>query len=378
LYVGTDDGKVWLTRNDGASWDDLSGRFPGVPPMTQVSKVAPSHHDSATVYVSFDNHRENDFAPYVFMSSDFGKTFRAITSNLPADRPGSVYVVADDPVNANLLYAGTEVGVYASLNRGGSWFPLRAGMPTVPVYDLKVHPRDRELIAGTHGRGVMILDVGPLQQLNADVLQKVVHLFTPTVALQYAQPPAPSEPRAHRPWRVDGGPDGAVIAYRLSSRAPDSALVFVVDVAGDTVARLRGAPDAGVNRVSWNFAVGAGGQVAGGRGGRGGGRGAQGGEGVQDPGFPPGFNPRPAESRAVPDSSASPTAQARALAAGRGGRGGGRGGGGGGGGRGGAQTAETGSYRVVLDVGGQRQSAVLRVVTVAPGQVSVLAGPSSR
>jgi hypothetical protein len=367
LYVGTDDGKVWLTRNDGGTWEDLSDRFPGVPPMTHVSKIDASRFDSATVYVARDNHRENDFTPYVYVSTDFGRTFRSIASNLPTDRPNSVYAIREDPVNPNLLYLGTELGVYASLNRGGSWFPLSNGLPTVPVYDLQVHPRDRELIAGTHGRSILVLDVAPLQQLTGDVLQKAVHLFTPTVAFQYAQLPPPSEPRAHRPWRVPGGPEGADIVYRLAATTSDSARIAIVDAAGDTVARMRGTPNAGLNRVSWNLLVSPGGTaVAGGRG-FGGRFGGQGGPAVDVAGFPRGFNPRPAESGARPDTSASPTAPQV-------GRGGGRGFGGGGGGRGGAaRPAETGWYRVVLDIGGQRQTQVLRVVRVGPGDVSVMA-----
>jgi len=379
LYVGTDDGKVWLTRNDGGTWEDLSGRFAGVPPLTHVSKVAPSHHDTGTVYVTFDNHRVNDFKPYVFASTDYGRTFRSISAGLPNDRPGSAYVVAEDPVNPNLVYVGTELGVYASLNKGAAWFPLKSGMPTVPVYDLKVHPRDRELIAGTHGRGILVIDVAPLQQMNADVLGRPAYLFSPAVALQYGQMPAPSEPRAHRAWRVDGGPSGAVISYRLLANA-DSARISIVNTAGDTIARLRGSGSAGLNRVEWPMSVSPSGQFGGG------GRGGRGGAAAPPdvPGFPPGFNPRPAESQSAPDSSGSPTAQARALAAagGGGGRGGGGGGGGGGrgagpgGGRGGAPfggiaPAVTADYRVVLEVGGQRMAQTLRVVVVPPGVNSV-------
>jgi photosystem II stability/assembly factor-like uncharacterized protein len=380
LYVGTDDGKLWLTRNDGGRWEDLTGRCPGVPPMTYVSKVDASHFDSATVYVAFDNHRENDFKPYVCVSNDFGRTFRSIASNLPTDRPGSVYAIREDRVNPNLLYAGTEIGVFASLDKGGHWFSISNNLPTVPVYDLQIHPRDRELIAGTHGRAIHILDVGPLQQLSSEVLAKGTHLFAPTVALQYAQMLPPSEPRAQRPWRVDGGPDGADIAYRLAAHASGPVRVLVVDAAGDTVARLTGSQNAGINHVTWNFAIRAQDQVAGAGGGGRGFGGGRGGAGPQDstrvmPGFPAGFNPRPAESAAAADTSGSPTAVARTLAEsgrGAGGRGAGGGGGGGRGGRGNVETAETGDYRVVLDVGGQKLTQVLRVVNVAPGQVSVL------
>jgi photosystem II stability/assembly factor-like uncharacterized protein len=369
LYVGTDDGKVWLTRNDGGTWEDLSGRFAGVPPLTHVSKVAPSHHDTGTVYVTFDNHRINDFKPYVFVSNDYGRTFRSISAGLPMDRPGSTYVIAEDPVNPNLLYVGTETGVYASLNKGANWFRLQSGLPTVPVYDLKVHPRDRELVAGTHGRGILILDVAPLQQMNAEALSRPAYLFQPAVGLQYGQMPAPSEMRAHRGWRSDGGPSGAVISYRLAGSA-DSARLLIVNVAGDTVARLTGPARAGMNRVEWNLSPNPTGQVNLGRGGRGGTA------ATNVPGFPPGFIPRPAESGAAPDSSSSPTAQARALAAGGGGRGGRGGRGGGFGGRGGGfappAPALTADYRVILDVAGQRMTQTLRIVVVPPGTVSLI------
>lgn len=379
LVVGTDDGKVWLTRNDGARWEDLSGRFAGVPELTHVSAVEPSHFDSATIYVSFDNHRRNDFKPYVFASNDFGRTFRPIMANLPTTGPSTAYVVREDLVNPSLLYVGTETGAFASLNKGQSWFPLANGLPTVPVYDLKIHPRDRELIAGTHGRGIMILGVAPLQQMSPTVLASAAHLFAPAPAFDYGMAPPPSETRAQRPWKSDGGPSGAEIEYRLNAAVPGPVRVLIVSAAGDTVARLAGTTNAGINRVSWNLLpsgeqVVADGGRGGGRGGFGGGRGGGGGAPVNVPGFPPGFNPRPAESNTAPDTSGSPTAQARALAE-AGGRAGGRGGrGGGGGGRGAVPEAvATGDYRVMLDVGGQKQSQVLRVVRVQPGDVAVMA-----
>ena len=300
-------------------------------------------------------------------------------------------MIREDPVNPNLLYVGNEVGVYASLNKGQSWFPLRSGLPTVPVYDLKIHPRDRELIAGTHGRGVMILGVAPLQQMNASVMASQAHLFTPAPAFDYGMAPPPSETRAQRPWKSDGGPNGAEIEYRLNGTVQGPVRVLIVSASGDTLARLNGTTTPGINRVSWNLLptgeqvlAGGGGGGRGGPGGGGGRGGAFGGRGggegpVTVAGFPAGFNPRPAESSAAPDTSGSPTAQARQLAeaggrGGRGGRGGGGGGGGGfGGGRGNLQAVETGDFRVVLDVGGQKQTQVLRVVKVEPGDVAVMA-----
>ncbi|HEX4684837.1 MAG TPA: hypothetical protein VH277_19115, partial [Gemmatimonadaceae bacterium] len=379
LFVGTDDGKLWISPNDGGRWIDVSDRFAGVPAMTHVSGVEPSHVDTNTIYVTLDNHRRGDFKPYVFVSNDFGRTFRSIAANLPAgtDRPGSAYVIREDPVNPNLLYAGTEAGVFSSLNKGQSWFPLDGNLPTVPVYDLKIHPRDHELIAATHGRAVQVLDVVPLQQMTPAVLSAQAHLFAPAPAFEYGQMLPASETRAQRPWKTEGGPSGAEIAYTLRSPAASAPRVLIVDAAGDTVARLTGTNAAGVNHVAWNLLPMTEQQIAGGFAGPatagfgGGGRGGRGGEApVNVPGFPNGFNPRPAEQNAPADTSGSPTAPER-EAGGRGGRGGR--GGGGGFGRGNVQAVATGDYRVVLDVGGQKQAQVLRVVHVEPGEVSVMA-----
>ncbi len=366
LYVGTSDGKVWLTRNDGGTWEDLSGRFAGVPKGTYVSRVEASRHDTATVYVSFDNHRENDFTPYLFVSTDYGRTFTSLAGGIPRDRPNTVYVVREDPVNRDLLYIGTELGVSASLDRGASWFRLDGNLPVVPVYDLQVHLRDRELIAGTHGRAIQILDVAPLQQFTSATMTKAVHLFEPAPAFQYGQLPAPSEPRAQRPWKGDGGPSGAVLSYRLASPVTGNVRLMIVNAAGDTLARLTGPNTAGLHSVQWNLTAGGGGGFGGGLGG---GRGGAAGV-ARVPGFPAGYNPRPAEARGNPDSTQTPEAvRARLLAAQPGGGGGGGGGGFGGGA---ARPVDTGDYRVVLEAGGAISTTVLRVVTVNPGERAVM------
>ena len=388
LYVGTNDGKVWLTKNDGGAWEDLSARFAGVPPFTHVSKIDASSSDSATVYVAFDNHRDNDFAPYLYVSNDFGKTFRSIAAGLAVGRPNTVYVVREDPVNASLLYAGTELGVYASLDKGATWFMLDNNLPTVPVYDLQVHPRDRELIAGTHGRGVQILDVSALQQFTTAALSASAVLFKPTVALQYGERPVGSEPRAQRMWRGDRVPAGAAITYRLAAPVTGGApRITVLNAAGDTVARLLGTNTAGLNTVTWNLqATGAQmqGPNTGGRGGPGGGFGGgpQPTGNISDPGFPAGFNARPAEARGAADSTGTPENQAKALIAAQtrapaaGGAGGFGGGGGGGGGFGGQRPSfvETGDYRLVLELPGlpNASSQSLRVVRVSPEERAVL------
>src|SRR3989442_13919650 len=156
LYAGTDDGNVWLSRNDGGAWESLTGRFPGTPAGTWVSRIEPSRFDTATFYVTFDGHRTNDFMPHVYVTTDFGKTFKSIVNNLPTGGPDFVHVIREDPVNRNLLFVGSDVGAYVSTTRGAKWQKFMTGLPTVPVHDLKIHPPEHELIAATHGPALRI------------------------------------------------------------------------------------------------------------------------------------------------------------------------------------------------------------------------------
>jgi photosystem II stability/assembly factor-like uncharacterized protein len=185
IYAGTDDGRVWMTRDDGGEWTELTDRFSGVPANTYVSRIEPSSHDASRVYVTFDGHRTNDFTPYVFVTDDGGRSFRSIVSNLPTGSVDFVHVIREDPQNESLLFVGTDLGAYVSTNRGASWQRFMEGMPTVPVHDLKIHPRDRELIAGTHGRAIWIVDIAPLQDLSDAVLAEEATLFEPKPAFQF-------------------------------------------------------------------------------------------------------------------------------------------------------------------------------------------------
>ena len=188
LFAGTDDGRVWTSPDDGGEWTELTARFAGVPEGTYVSRVEPSRHNADRVYVSFDGHRTNDFTPYVFVSDDGGDSFRSIAAGLPTGAPDFVHVVREDPRNENLLFVGTDLGVYASLDRGRSWRRFMESLPTVPVHDLRIHPRDRELIAGTHGRSIWIVDIAPLQDLTGNVLADGAAAFEPAPAYQFSEP----------------------------------------------------------------------------------------------------------------------------------------------------------------------------------------------
>jgi len=167
IWVGTDDGNVQVTRNNGDSWDNVKMNIKGVPDKIWVSRVEASKHVKGRAYVSFDNHRFDDNKPYVFVTEDYGKTWKNISSNLPIDY--SVYVIKEDPIDKKLLFVGTEKSVYFSNNRGLSWEKLGSNLPSVAIHDLVIHPRDGDLIVGTHGRSIWILDdISPLRFLNEE------------------------------------------------------------------------------------------------------------------------------------------------------------------------------------------------------------------
>jgi photosystem II stability/assembly factor-like uncharacterized protein len=258
LYAGTDDGNVWKSHNDGATWEDLSRNFPGLPATDMyVTKIEPSHFDTLTFYVAFENHRWGHFKPYVYTTTDGGKTFRSISSNLPSDGNADyVHVVREDPINRDLLYVGTSIGAYASLNRGVSWFRFSAGLPSVPVYDLKVHPRDRELIAATHGRGFWIVDVAPLQQMTARTITAAAYLFEPKTAFQWGEGPtlmASGNGNAQGFFATPNPPYGASISYRVMGAGGGPASIRITDALGDTIASLTGPGGAGLHTVTWAF-----------------------------------------------------------------------------------------------------------------------------
>jgi hypothetical protein len=253
LWVGTDDGNVWLTTNDGGQWTDITTRFAGVPKKSWVSRVEPSHFDTATVYVTFDNHGENDFKPYVYVSNDFGKTFRSIANNLPTGGPDFVHVIREDPANRDLLFLGSDVGAYVSTDRGASWQRFMTGLPTVPVHDLQIHPRDRELIAATHGRSIWIVGIAPLEQMTNGTIAKATTFFTPTTAYEYSQ--ANTQNFTGNKYFLAPNPSyGAELAYRLTSGTPrDTARILVTDIRGDTVRTLTGPGGVGLHSAYWDL-----------------------------------------------------------------------------------------------------------------------------
>ena len=269
LYAGTDDGRVWTSPDDGGEWIELTGRIADVPEGTYVSRVEPSRHDADRVYVSFDGHRTNDFTPYVFVSDDGGGSFRSIAAGLPTGAPDFVHVVREDPRNENLLFVGTDLGVYASLDRGRSWRRFMESLPTVPVHDLRIHPRDRELIAGTHGRSIWIVDIAPLQDLTGNVLADGAAIFESAPAYQFGEPARGGESYGQA-WfsRPTPGATGRISYYvgeevaaaqgeeagggPGAQRGPQ-AEITIADADGEVVQTLDGPGGTGLHTVNWNL-----------------------------------------------------------------------------------------------------------------------------
>lgn len=176
IWVGTDDGNVQLTLNEGKSWKNVKDHIEGVPEELWVSRIVTSKHKKGRAYVSFDGHRSDRYQPYVFVTEDQGESWQKIVTGFSDNE--IIRVIREDLKNPNLLFAGTETGVWITVDRGQNWSRLKLNMPTVSVYDLKIHPRENDLIVGTHGRSLWVLDdLSPLQQLTPELLQKPFHLF---------------------------------------------------------------------------------------------------------------------------------------------------------------------------------------------------------
>jgi len=291
LYVGTDDGQIRVSRDEGRTWADVADRVPGLPAQSWIAGFEASKHADGTVYLTVDNHRSDDFGNYVYRSTDFGQTWTSITGDLPARRVART--IRQDAKNPELLYLGTEMGLFVSLDAGARWLPFRLNMPTLAINDLVVHPRDNDLVLGTHGRGVWILDnVSALQELTpAGAASAQLFTIEPAEQIRYTNL---SAHMGDMVFRGENPPSGAVIDYWLGSTGADVTLT-VHDARGAEIASVPVTTTRGLNRVTWNLrhatitadVPGGGGRGAeagraGGRGaqaGRGGGRGGRGGGG---------------------------------------------------------------------------------------------------
>jgi photosystem II stability/assembly factor-like uncharacterized protein len=241
IWAGTDDGLVWLTPDGGVTWRSVGD---DLPDGRWVSRVEASHHEAERAYVSLNGYRDDDLAAYVYGTDDLGKNWRDLSANLP-DEP--VNVVREDPVNPQVLYAGTDRGAYVSLDRGGSWQALSGELPNVPVHDLVIHPRERELVAGTHGRSVWILDVLPIQELDDDVRGSGVHVF-PVEPVEFERK---WKSRRHRWWyKPVYDPE---IDAPFWAEAAGTATWSVLDDDGRTLRKETIEAVDGMNQLTWDL-----------------------------------------------------------------------------------------------------------------------------
>ena len=248
IWVGTDDGNIQLTKDDGETWSRLNDNIPGKP-TKKVTRVEASHHDPATAYVTFSGGRRNrrDLTPYVFKTDDYGQTWTSLAGDLP-DEP--VNVIREDHKNPNLLFLGTAKGIYVSLDAGSTWSSIRNNLPNIPVHDLAIHPRENDLIVGTYGRSFWIADISPLQELTPEVLAKDEHLFAVEPQVLWILSGQKQVAAALQNFHGENAPQGVVVNYYLREKASGNVKVQIYKNSA-LINEYDGPGEAGLNSVQW-------------------------------------------------------------------------------------------------------------------------------
>jgi len=351
IWVGTEDGNLQVSRDGGENFTNVIGNIAGAPKgYTHISRIEPSHFDPGTAYVAIDNHRNDDWKPYLFKTTDYGQTWTNVVGTLPS--LGNINALREDYENPDLLFVGTEFGLFVTLDGGKEWKKFMTGLPTVRVDDILIHPRDRDLILATHGRSIMIADdITPLEHLHAAAGKDVV-LFEPRPAIEWKNDPQAQRHATNRDFKGTNPQGGTAIDIWANSDMGAGKVEFLQGA--KIVSTMDVQIKAGMNRFQWNMRepAAAGAEGGGGRRGRGQGQGQEQQAGAQG---------------ATAPAAGAEAANAEQAGGGRGGRGGlgntvpfvaaGRAGGGGGGfgGFGAAMGSlvEPGTYMVKLTVGSQ-------------------------
>jgi S1-C subfamily serine protease len=268
LWVGTDDGALWVRviKDGGAKWTNVTplpsppggGEGSGVrggdrlPGPRWVASIEPSRTAEGRCYVVFDGHRSDDDEPYVYVTDNYGETWKSLRGNLPW---GSTRVLREDPVNTDLLYLGTEFGIWASLNRGASWTKLNNNLPTVAVHEVAIHPTAGEIVAATHGRSLWVLDVTALRQMKPSVLAATAHLYQPNTVVRWRSEPEKGSAigNGHHTYHGQNPPSGAQVFYSLGKKAEKVSLK-VLDYTGKTMRELKDPQTSpGLHRATWDL-----------------------------------------------------------------------------------------------------------------------------
>ena len=251
LWAATDDGKLWVSENGGGDWTDLTAGLPGPAKGQWIYRIEPSRQAPGVAYLAVSAFRTGNYAPLVYRTADRGASWQSIAGDLPVDVPAKV--VREDLKNPNLLYAGTEGGLYLSADRGGHW--VRFGeLPPVPVDDILVHPRDNDLVIATHGRSLYVVDdLRPVQELTAELQAKPAHFFEPRPAHGMYRLPGWHDWEGSAVFRGANPPEGAIFTYYVKEYTGDQVSIAIADSAGTPIANLQGSATPGFNRVTWNL-----------------------------------------------------------------------------------------------------------------------------
>jgi len=253
IWTGSNDGLVQVTRDGGKSWTNVTANIPGIPTWGSVRHVEPSRYAAGSAYIIVDAHQENNRDPWVYKTTDFGKTWKLIVNGIPKSPMSYAHIIREDPVRRGLLYLGTENALYVSFDDGEHWQPMQLGMPHAPVYGLVVQEQFNDLVVATYGRGMFILDdLTPLQKLTPSVMSADAYLFPVHSTYRFRDVEANVSPSDDQ--TAGTNPQyGASINYWLKS-AGDAPTITILDSAGKTVRTLHGTATAGLNRVYWDLA----------------------------------------------------------------------------------------------------------------------------
>ena len=264
IWIGTDDGNVQVSQDGGETFTNVAPNIRGLPPgYVQVTRIEPSHLDPAPAYVSFDNHRNDDWKPYLFKTADFGKTWTSVAGNLPVK--GNINALREDYDNSSLLFVGTEFGLYVTLDGGREWKKFMTGLPSVRVDDILIHPRDRDLIVATHGRSIWICDdITPLEHLK--VTTSDLALFDPRPAVLWKNDPQAMRRFTNRQFAGQNPQGGTAISVWSKNAVGAGKVEFLLN--NNVVSTMDVDIPAGLSRYQWNMRGPAPPAPAGGRGGQ--------------------------------------------------------------------------------------------------------------
>lgn len=257
LWAGTDDGWLWLSRDMGVSWQNISNgllapNLPGAGKPKWVASLEPSRHQAGRCYVALDGHRDGDDRPLLLVTENYGEEWTAISNNLPA---GSTRVLREDRANPRVLYCGTEFGFFVSTDRGAQWTQIKGNLPTVAVHEVAQPGRTSEIVLATHGRGVWILDVAPLRQSSPELGKNQATLFKPDIATRWGFEPSrgPIYGGGSRRYRGENPPNGATIHYLVTAKTKEKPKLEIYDIQGELVRTLEGNQEPGWHKIVWDF-----------------------------------------------------------------------------------------------------------------------------